>query len=126
MGERFTFNAAGYDRSDYAYVTGKVKVLETRLLSRGQLSRLLEARDFNDLLPALQQTGYWGQLDPLTLLPHPEDQLLGMQHLATKQTMPAECERLYSGHVLWFRYIHFPPTKRDRTLRYGLYCWPRL
>ncbi len=49
---------AGREDTNYAYAVGRVRVLETRLLTRGVIERMLEATDVNELLRILSDTAY--------------------------------------------------------------------
>ncbi|MEW5866992.1 MAG: V-type ATPase subunit [Bacillota bacterium] len=44
--------------SKYAYATGRVRVLETRLLDRGRLDRMIDAPDVEGALKVLAEAGY--------------------------------------------------------------------
>lgn len=44
--------------SKYAYATGRVRVLETRLLDRGRLDRMVEAPDLEGAVKVLAEAGY--------------------------------------------------------------------
>ncbi|MCR4402587.1 MAG: V-type ATPase subunit [Firmicutes bacterium] len=44
--------------SRYAYATGRVRVLETRLLDRGRIDRMIEAPDLEGALKVLAEAGY--------------------------------------------------------------------
>jgi len=45
-------------REDYLYPTGVIKVLETRLLTKDGIERLIDARSFDDALHVLREIGY--------------------------------------------------------------------
>ncbi|MDI6637414.1 MAG: V-type ATPase subunit [Bacillota bacterium] len=44
--------------SKYAYATGRVRVLETRLLDRGRIDRMIDAPDLEGALKVLAEAGY--------------------------------------------------------------------
>ncbi len=44
--------------SKYAYATGRVRVLETRLLDRGRIDRMIDASDLESSLKVLAEAGY--------------------------------------------------------------------
>lgn len=46
--------------SKYAYATGRVRVLETRLLDRGRIDRMIDAPDVEGALKVLAEAGYAG------------------------------------------------------------------
>ncbi len=46
------------DNADYAYAVGRVRVLETRLLTRGMVDRMSEAADFDELIRILADSVY--------------------------------------------------------------------
>ena len=50
------------EKTDYAYAVGRIRVLETRLLSRGMVERMLEATDVDELFRILSDTAYGGLL----------------------------------------------------------------
>lgn len=52
------------DSSPYAYATGRIRALETRLVSAGRLGRFLEARSVEDIGRLLVENGYPAASDP--------------------------------------------------------------
>ncbi len=48
----------GKEKTDYAYAVGRIRALETRLLDRQRVERLLEAKDAEEVLRSLQDTDY--------------------------------------------------------------------
>jgi len=57
----------GNEKVDYAYAVGRIRVLETRLLSRGMVERMLEAADVNELYRILSDTAYGALLSETTV-----------------------------------------------------------
>ena len=52
------------DSSQYAYATGRIRALETRLIGAGRLNRYLEARSAEDIGRLLIENGYPAASDP--------------------------------------------------------------
>ncbi|KPJ49877.1 hypothetical protein AMJ40_04525 [candidate division TA06 bacterium DG_26] len=50
------------ENADYAYAVGRIRALETRLLSRGIVDRMLEASDLDELYRILGDTAYGASL----------------------------------------------------------------
>jgi len=48
----------GKENTDYAYAVGRIRVMETRLLTRGLVERMLESVDVEELLRILADTAY--------------------------------------------------------------------
>lgn len=57
---------AGKEKTDYAYAVGTIRVLETRLLTRGMVERMLDAADVDELLRILSDTAYGALLSQTT------------------------------------------------------------
>ena len=60
----------------YAYATGRVRAMETRLLGRGKIESMAEAKDVGDVLRILGDTEYFGYLSALEDPRRFEDMLL--------------------------------------------------
>lgn len=63
--------------SKYAYATGRVRVLETRLLDRGRLDRMVDAPDLEGAAKVLAEAGYAGALLSEKAHPSIDDILAG-------------------------------------------------
>lgn len=57
---------AGKENTDYAYAVGRIRALETKLLTRGVIERMLEAKDVDELLRILSDTPYGSLLSETT------------------------------------------------------------
>ncbi len=52
----------GQENADYAYAVGRVRALETKLLDKQRIERLLETKDADETLKSLQDTDYGGYI----------------------------------------------------------------
>ncbi len=57
---------AGKENTSYAYAVGRIRVLETRLLTRGVVERMVEAADVDELVRILSDTAYGTLLSETT------------------------------------------------------------
>jgi V/A-type H+-transporting ATPase subunit C len=92
------------DDTRYAYAVGRIRALETRLLSRADFSRLLDAEDYAAALRALMEMGYSvseerAEHEPV-LVAEQQKALALLEQLSQDERLAAVFRRRYDFHNL--------------------------
>ncbi len=92
--------------ANFAYITGLIRTLETRLLSQNELDRMVDARNFQDAYRVLNELDYSRFLDKAKT-PIEFQKVLEADMLDTKELLISRCPHSWFLNIFWYRYdIH--------------------
>jgi V/A-type H+-transporting ATPase subunit C len=93
-------------KSEFAYITGLIRILETRLLNQNELERMIDAKTFQDAYRVMNELDYSKYLD-LAKTPGEFQVILDADLKATHELLTKKSPYPWILDIFWYRYdIH--------------------
>ena len=89
--------------ADFAYITGLIRTLETRLIDQNELDRMVDARNFQDAYRVLNELDYSKFLDEAKT-PMEFQKVLEADLFDTKKLLTSRCPHSWFLNIFWYRY----------------------
>ncbi len=90
-------------KTNFAYISGLIRILETRLLNQNELERMIDAKSFQDAFRVMNELDYARFLD-MAKNPQEFQKVLDADMLETKKLFLKTCPYPWFLNIFWYRY----------------------
>lgn len=91
------------NKANFAYITGLIRTLESKLLNPNEMERMIDAKSFQDAYRVLNELDYSKYLDEIKS-PQEFQKILDMDMLDTKKLLIRTCPYPWFLNIFWYRY----------------------